>query len=90
MREIPCASFRQQGSRIQIKGKIMEIASAIERSGTVYIYDLKGHLLATVSAGNGPDDGLIGFTGRSVSVRRGIMIYVYDARGRLTGTAPAR
>ena len=68
----------------------MEIASAVERSGLVYLYGERGQLLATVPAGSGPDDGLIGFTSHSVSVRRGLMVYLYDARGRLTGTVPAR
>ena len=68
----------------------MEIATAIERAGMVYLYDEDGRLLATVPAGSGPDDGLIGFTSHTVSVRRGLMVYVYDVGGRLTGTVPAR
>jgi len=31
--------------------------------------------------GNGPNDGLLGFTGSTVTVRFGSVIYTYDQRG---------
>ena len=64
----------------------MAIANAVTKGSTVYIYDEKGRLLSTVSAG----DGLQGYTSGHVSVRRGSTIYTYDERGRLTGTTSAR
>lgn len=67
----------------------MSIASAVESGSMIYLYDAKGRMLATVPAGSGADDGLVGYTDQSVSVWRGLMIYVYDARGRMTGSLRA-
>lgn len=68
----------------------MAIGTAVQRGSTVYIYDEKRRQVATAPAGNGPSDGLVGFTGSTVSIRRGASIYLYDERGRQTGTVPGR
>jgi hypothetical protein len=68
----------------------MAIGNAVQRGSMVYIYDEKGRQTGSVSAGTGPDHGLHGYTGSSVSVRRGSMIYVYDERGRQISSASAR
>jgi len=48
----------------------------------VYVYGAGQRQLCAVFAGNGPDDGLKGYTSSTVSVRRGSQIYVYDNKGR--------
>jgi len=68
----------------------MAIGSAVQRGSLVYIYDEKGRQLAAVPAGNGPEDGLKGYTGATVSVRRGSLVYIHDERGRQTSAVPAR
>lgn len=59
-----------------------EIVTAVQRGSQVYVYGPNQRQLCAVFAGNGPDDGLKGFTSSTVSVRRGSNIYVYDAQGR--------
>lgn len=49
----------------------MAIGTAVQRGSAVYIYDENRRLVATVPAGHGPADGLVGFTGSTVSIRRG-------------------
>ncbi len=44
----------------------------------------------TIPAGTGPADGLKGYTGASVNVRRANTIFTYDDRGRQISTTPAR
>jgi hypothetical protein len=57
-----------------------------ERRGTrpfhIYVNDEKGYHLSTLFAGNGPDDGLKGYTSTTVNVRLGAVIYTYNAEGR--------
>lgn len=59
-----------------------EIITAIQRGSQVYVYGTGQRQLCAVFAGNGPDDGLRGYTSSTVSVRRGSMIYVYNAKGQ--------
>ena len=68
----------------------MAIGSAVQRNSFVYVYDEKGRQLTALPAGNGPNDGLKGYTGTTVSVRRGPFVYTYDERGRQTSAVPAR
>ena len=49
----------------------MAIGTAVQRGGLVYIYDEKNRQTSTVPAGSGPNDGLQGYTGSRVNVRRG-------------------
>jgi hypothetical protein len=58
------------------------IATAVQRGRFVYVYDDRGRQRASLLAGNGPNDGLVGYTGSNVSIRRGAFIYTYDAKGR--------
>ncbi len=37
----------------------MPIGNAVQRGGTVYVYDKKGRQITTLPAGTGPKDGLI-------------------------------
>ena len=64
----------------------MAIGSVVEKSGSVYIYDERGRYISQVPS----SDGLQGYTGSTVSVRRGAFIYVYDERGRYVSQVPAR
>lgn len=66
------------------------IGSAVQRGRHVYVYDGRGRQLAMLPAGNGPDDGLQGYTGATVSVRRGGHVFTYDRRGRQLSMTPAR
>lgn len=61
----------------------MGIASAVENNGNVYLYNEKGGTIAAIPVGNGPRDGLQGYTATSVSIRRGAHIYVYNEQGSL-------
>ena len=57
------------------------IGSALERGPAIFVYDEKGHVLFSKTIGNGPNDGLLGFTGSTVSARYGSAIYTYDEHG---------
>jgi len=68
----------------------MAIGNAVQRGSVIYIYDEKGRQLTAVSSGNGPNDGLRGYTSSTVNVQRGSMIYTYDEKGRQIGVTSAR
>jgi len=59
----------------------MAIGSAMERGSFIFAYDERGHVLFSKAIGNGADDGLIGFTGSTVTVRLGSVIATYDEKG---------
>lgn len=63
----------------------MPIANAIQRGSIVYVYNEKNQQIFAQHAGNGPDDGLKGYTSQSVSIRRGRVIYTYNEKGSQTG-----
>ena len=67
----------------------MPIANAVQRGSTVYVYNEKNQQLCTLSAGNGPNDGLKGYTGSSINIKRGSTIYTYNEKGQQTGTTSA-
>jgi hypothetical protein len=69
----------------------MAIGSAVQRGQLVYVHDEKGNRLTSLLAGQGPKDGLQGYTPATVSVRRGSLIHTYDERGRrLSSTLAGR
>lgn len=68
----------------------MPIGNAVRRGNSLDVYDEKGRLLTTLPAGTGPEDGLKGYTGGTVSIQRGSTIYTYDEKGRQRSTTPAR
>ena len=59
----------------------MAIGSAIERGSLICVYDERGTTLFQKARGSGAKDGLLGFTGSTVTVRFGSIIYTYDERG---------
>ena len=59
-----------------------EIVTAVQRGSQVCVYGSNQRQLCAVFAGNGPEDGLKGYTSSTVSVRRGNTIYVYNAKGQ--------
>ncbi len=59
----------------------MPIATVLERSGVLYVYDEQGRQLCSLRGGSRPGDGLQGHTATTVSVRRAGVIYIYDERG---------
>jgi len=68
----------------------MTIATAVEVGGYVYVYDAKGAQLCALPTGNESADGLKGYTGSTVSVRRGDFVYIHDESGRQISAVPAR
>jgi hypothetical protein len=69
----------------------MTIGSAVQRGPLVFVFNEKGNRLTSLLAGQGPKDGLQGYTSATVSVRRGGLIYTYDERGRrLSSTLAGR
>jgi hypothetical protein len=59
----------------------MAIGSALERGSYIFVYDEDGHVLFSKSKGSGPKDGLLGFTGSTVTARFGSIIYTYGEDG---------
>ena len=68
----------------------MAIGNAVQGGDFVYVYDEKGRQLTALTAGSGPKEGLKGYTGATVSIRRGGFIYTFDERGRQLSATPAR
>lgn len=60
------------------------IVTATQKGNSVYVYGEKSRLLF---AKNG---NLYGYTGSSVSIKRGSTIYTYNERGSLISTHVAR
>ena len=58
------------------------IGSALERGSLIVVYDEKGMSLFSKAKGSGPQDGLLGFTGSTVTVRFGSVIYTYGENGQ--------
>lgn len=63
----------------------MAIGSAVQRGTYVYVKDERGRDLCQLQAGSGPNDGLLGYTGTTVSIRRGNNVYTYSDKGRNIG-----
>ena len=59
----------------------MAIGSAIERGSLICVYDERRTTLFSKARGSGAKDGLLGFTGSTVTARYGSIIYTYDERG---------
>jgi len=60
----------------------MAIDSVLETLHLISVFDESGHLLFSRPRGNGPNDGLIGYTATTVSVRSGFVVVTYDGAGR--------
>lgn len=58
------------------------IGSALKHGSLIVVYDEHGRTLFSKARGNGPDDGLFGFTGSTVTMRYGSIIYTYDEAGQ--------
>ena len=57
------------------------IGSALERGSLIVVFDQRGMTLFSKVRGSGPSDGLLGFTGSTVTARYGSIIYTYDENG---------
>lgn len=57
------------------------IGSAIERGWLIVVFDQHGQTLFSKVKGEGVKDGLIGFTGSTVTARFGSSIFTYDEHG---------
>lgn len=60
----------------------MAIGSVIEEGSMIRVYDEKGKKLSYVQKGNGPKDGLQGYTSTTFSVREGNIIRTYDEKAK--------
>ena len=60
----------------------MSIATAETRNGFVYVTNDKGVRIQTIACGNGPNDGVTGYTSTTVSVRKGDYVYTYNEKGQ--------
>jgi len=58
------------------------IGSALERGSQIVVFDEHGRTLFSKSKGSGPNDGLLGFTGSTVTARYGSIIYTYGENGQ--------
>ena len=67
----------------------MAIGNAVQRGSFVYVYNEKNQQIFTQSAGNGPKDGLKGYTNSTVNIQRGSFIYTYNEKGQQIGTQSA-
>lgn len=59
----------------------MAIGYAIQNGTFIYIHDEKGIRLRSIQTGNGPNDGLKGYTSTTVNIQNGVYIYTYDEKG---------
>jgi hypothetical protein len=67
-----------------------EIGSVVPRDGIICVYNRQGHPLCTiVGERSQPNQGLVGYTSGSFSVRRGTLVYIYDSKGQQISTVNA-
>jgi hypothetical protein len=57
------------------------IGSALARGSLIVVFDEHGRTLFSKARGSGARDGLLGFTGATVTARYGSVIYTYDEKG---------
>ena len=57
------------------------IGSALEQGSFVFVYDEHGRTLFSKAKGSGAKDGLLGFTGSTVTMRHGSVVHTYDEHG---------
>jgi hypothetical protein len=67
----------------------MAIGSAIERGSVILVYNEHGHVLFSKPRGSGSQDGLLGFTGSTVTVQAGSNIFTYGEYGQILYGKPA-
>ena len=67
----------------------MPIANAIQRGSVVYVYNEKNHQIFVKGVGQGPKDGLKGYTSQSVNIQQGSVIYTYNEKGSQIGATSA-
>jgi hypothetical protein len=58
------------------------IGSALERGSLIVVFDEHGRTLFSKARGSGPNDGLLGFTGSTVTARFGSVVYTYGENGQ--------
>ena len=59
----------------------MAIGGVIERGSLICVFDEHGSTLFQKARESGATDGLLGFTGSTVTARYGSIIYTYDEKG---------
>ena len=64
------------------EGDQMAIGSAIERGSQIDVFDERGRVLFSKARGSGPQDGLVGFTSATVTVRFGSSIFTFGEHGQ--------
>jgi hypothetical protein len=63
----------------------MAIATAIVSGGMLYVKDERGRILFSRPLAGGE---LMGYTGRTVTIRVGCIAYILDERGRTKSSMP--
>jgi hypothetical protein len=58
-----------------------DIAIAVQHGPIVRVYDEKGIPLASISSSDRPNEGLLGFTSNTVTIKRNGVITVYNEKG---------
>ena len=58
------------------------IGSAVERGSLIVVFDEHGRTLFSKARGTGQNDGLLGFTGSTVTARFGSILYTYGENGQ--------
>ena len=53
------------------------------------MYNEQGQMLYSKSKGLGPNDGLLGFSGSTVTVRSGSVVFTYGQHGEILYSKPA-
>ncbi len=67
----------------------MAIGNVVQQGARLYIYNEKNSQTGSISVGNGPKDGLKGYTSTTVNVQLGAFIYTYNERGSQISSRPA-
>ena len=68
----------------------MAIGNVVQRGALIYICYKNNRQINSVPAGNGPSDGLKGYTSTRINVQRGAIIYSYDEHRRQVRSVSAR
>jgi hypothetical protein len=68
----------------------MAIANAIQRANAVFVYNERGQTLFVKSVGSQPNNGLLGYTGSTVSIRQAGAVFTYDEKGRTLNVQSVR
>lgn len=67
----------------------MAIGNVVQRGQFIYVYNENNKSMGAIPAGNGPNDGLKGYTSSQVNVQHGSFIYSYNEKCQKVGAISA-